>query len=80
MGEQDITLGEVGRRLDVMTATLGGVQETLGGLVALDAGDRERLKALERRVDGLEGWKTWAVRVVLGLVISAVIGWRLVSP
>lgn len=80
MGEQDITLGEVGRRLDLMTATLGGVQEKLGGLVAHDAGDRAKLEALTERVSNLEGWKTWAVRVVLGLVITGVIGLALVGP
>lgn len=80
MGEQDITLGEVGRRLDALTVALGGVQGTLGGLVARDAGDHVKLATIADRVSTLEAWQTWAVRIVLGLVITAVVGWAIVSP
>jgi len=76
----DITTGELGRRLDVMNATLGGVQEKLGEAAQRDARDYVMLAEHERRIKGLESWQTWALRVVLGLVIAAVVGVVLVRP
>lgn len=34
---------------------------------------------LDRRLTVLEGWQTWAIRIVVGLVLAAVVGTVLVT-
>jgi len=44
------------------------------------AGDRDLEQRLGEDIKGLQDWQTWAMRVVLGLVVAAVLGAVLVTP
>lgn len=66
----DATLREIVTRLQVVVETLDRtVTRLVDKTVTLEAH-----QALERRVTGLEGAMTWAVRLVIGAVILALLG------
>lgn len=68
--------------LMVITERVTNVQKDLGELaVAVDkmAAGINHIEDLERRLSALEDSQTWVTRVVLGLVISAVVGLVLAS-
>lgn len=47
---------------------------TLSALVAHEKNADLKWQAMEMRVASLENWQTWAMRIVLSLVIVAVVG------
>jgi hypothetical protein len=66
----DATLREIVTRLQVVVETLDKtVTRLVDKTVSLEAH-----QALERRVSGLEGAMTWAVRLIIGVVIIALLG------
>ena len=63
--------------LMVITERVANVQKDLGELaVAVDkmAAGINHIEDMERRLGALEDSQTWVSRIVLGLVISAVVG------
>lgn len=73
MAEDDVTLGEVARNLATVNVTLGALNRSVQDLTSKSAADFVRYEALEKRIAKIEAWKTWAERLVLGLVLTAVI-------
>ena len=68
--------------LMVITERVTNVQKDLGELaVAVDkmAAGISHIEDMERRLSALEDSQTWVSRIVLGLVISAVVGLVLIS-
>ena len=68
--------------LMVITERVTNVQKDLGELaVAVEkmAAGISHIEDMERRLSALEDSQTWVSRIVLGLVISAVVGLVLVS-
>lgn len=68
----DVTLGEVSRKLDDLTEDV----RILGTKVEDRPSwrDIQRVETgLVRRVQELEDWKTWAERLVLGVVLTGII-------
>ena len=68
--------------LMVITERVTNVQKDLGELaVAVDkmAAGIHHIEDMERRLSALEDSQTWVSRIVLGLVISAVVGLVLAS-
>lgn len=68
--------------LMVITERVTNVQKDLGELaVAVDrmAAGISHIEDMERRLSALEDSQTWVTRVVLGLVVTAVVGLVLVS-
>ena len=63
--------------LMVITERVTNVQKDLGELaVAVDrmASGIHHIEDMERRLRALEGSQTWVTRVVLGLVVTAIVG------
>ena len=48
-------------------------------LLATEGKFNAKLEAVETKVNDLEAWKTWTLRLVLGLVVAAVMGLILVT-
>ena len=69
-GGSEITLGELGRRIDDVRATVHDMASKLERDYVRSAD----LASLERRIASLEASQTWAVRLVMGLVIVALVG------
>ena len=79
------SVGEIARRLDRMATRLEQLPDAadlqavanawLAQLQATDA----RVEELQRRVSHLEDWQTWALRIIVGALITAAIaaGWTL---
>ena len=68
--------------LMVITERVTNMQKDLGELaVAVDrmAAGIHHIEDMERRLRALEDSQTWVTRVVLGLVVSAIVGLVLVS-
>nr|WP_243874829.1 hypothetical protein [Arthrobacter woluwensis] len=86
MAESDhpVTLGEVSRHLDSISSELRGMRSKMDDLTSwpdikrvedgLKARHDADVLALTRRIATLEGWQTWAGRLVLGAVILAILG------
>ena len=73
MAEDDVTLGEVGRRLTNVEAALQTQTTLLGKLVASAAADDVRFIHIDDRISRLERWQTWALRLVVAAVAAAVL-------
>lgn len=65
----DVTLGEVNRKLDQVAGNVRDIQTTVGLLPTF-----RDVAALEARVTKTEDWQTWFIRIALALVIVGVIG------
>ena len=77
VAESDVSTGELGRRLDrfekTVTDALGGISSKLDDRP--DWVDVRKIEAgLKESIKRLEDWQAWAVRLVLGAVILAVLG------
>lgn len=70
MASDDVTLGEVVRRLDDLQRTTQQIVERLDR----DYVRHDRVAELERRVSSLESTLTWTVRLIMGAVILALVG------
>ena len=74
------SVGEIARRLDRMGARLDQLPDAadlqavagvwLAQLQATDA----RVTDLQRRITHLEDWQTWALRIIVGLVLTLTLG------
>lgn len=65
----DITIGEVSRRLGDVQSSIHRIERRLEEGVR-----RSELDSLERRVGGIEATLTWLWRTVGGIVIAALLG------
>ena len=78
------SVGEIARRLDRMGARLdqlpdaADLQAVAGVWLAQLQSTDTRVEELRRRVDHLEGWQTWALRIVVGALLTAALGALLV--
>ena len=66
---EPMTSGEVARTLANLATQLHALRAELQPVITRDAADAERFRVIERRLDSLEDWKTWLVRLVIGAVI-----------
>lgn len=73
MGE-DYTPGEMARALRALTRSTEQLAATVNELASRDRADLLRFEHLAQRIEVLESWQTWAMRIVLGVVITAAIG------
>jgi hypothetical protein len=74
-----VTVGEVGRRVDELRADMrhgfDELKDQLRGLVSHDS-----YVADQRRLQSLEDWQSWAMRIVLSSVMVAVLALVVVAP
>jgi len=49
------------------------VSQWATSLAASEAQQASSTRQLERRIEDLEGWRTWALRIVIGVVIVALL-------
>lgn len=77
---QEVTLGEVSRGLADVETQLEKLTDAVNTSTTKSAADFVRLGHIEARVGALEDWQKWAMRVVLGLVLTAVVGLVIVIP
>lgn len=70
MPSDDVTLGEVARRLDNLQRDTHGILERLDR----DYVRADSVKEITRRVTALEDGQRWLVRLVLSLIITALVG------
>jgi len=84
----DVTLGELARRLDSMHTDVKEMRSSIVDhndltsvanswtmlLAAHESKVDLQMQQVQTRIEQLEAWSTWAVRIVLGLVMSAVVG------
>jgi DNA invertase Pin-like site-specific DNA recombinase len=76
MPEDDVTLGELIRRLDALHRDVREVRTTVNTMQMHEV----HIANLTRRIDSLESMAVWVVRSIIGLVITAVIGGLIVLP
>lgn len=82
--EHPVTLGEVSRHLDSISNDLRSMRTKMDDLTSwpdvkrvedgLKARHDADVLALSRRLAVVEGWQTWAGRIIIGAVILAVLG------
>lgn len=78
------SVGEIARRLDRMGARLdqlpdaADLQAVAGVWLAQLQATDTRVEELRRRVHHLEEWQTWALRIVVGALLTAALGALLV--
>jgi hypothetical protein len=80
----DISTGELGRRLDGLAGTVRDGMKELGDKVEarpdwadvrrVEKGLLDKLLALEQRLSRSESWGTWGGRLVLGILGAAAVG------
>lgn len=72
-----MTVGEIARRLDRMTARLdqlpdaADLQAVAGTWLAQLQATDSRVEELQRRIVHLEEWQTWALRIIVGALLTA---------
>lgn len=64
-----VTLGEVNRKVDTVVTAIGALSQQVGQLPTY-----RDFTGLEQRVSNVESWQTWALRLVVGAVLIAVVG------
>lgn len=75
----EVTIGEVSRKLDRLAGDVKGIAETLGDrptwrdVNRVEAGLKASIAELDKRVVKLEDWQTWAIRIILGTIITGII-------
>lgn len=69
-----MTTGEMARTMAQLTGQVERLRMDLQPVITRDAVDAERFSQIDRRLDDLEGWQTWATRLALGAIILGVIG------
>lgn len=93
MPDNDVTLGELARRMDLLHSDvkelrasivehddLSAVANSWQLLLQSHESRAELVRvSIEQRLASLEAWNTWAMRIVLGLVLAAVVGVALVD-
>lgn len=70
MSDGHLTLSE---RFDRMEQSLRVLADSSAQLANHDARDQVRIDDHDRRITAVEGWQTWALRIVLGVVLTGVI-------
>lgn len=77
----EVTIGEVHRRVEELHDEVEDLRHTIVGkdrvkemISSHEAQIRLELHALEARISVLEQWQTWGMRIVLGLVLTAIVG------
>jgi len=63
-----VTLGEVNRKVDAVLTSVQAVSDKVGELPTY-----RDFNALDKRISDVEAWQTWALRLVVGALILAVI-------
>lgn len=88
MDGTEVTMGELARRMDIIHQDVRDLRAAVAekddlqhvttawdaALKAHEAKSEIQHTVLENRVKALESWQTWAIRIVLGIVIAAVVG------
>ena len=77
VGELSRLVDRVEKKLDDDAKKLDQVQLEVTQMRAENAASRERLA---ERVDALEQWQTWALRIVVSAVILAIMAFVLAPP
>jgi len=79
-GSEDVTLGELVRRIDGLVKQLEDLVKSLGeDYVRRDVFDEYKRSAVEihkqniERITKLESWQEWLIRAVIGFVIATVL-------
>lgn len=67
MTDGGLTLGE---RIKNIEDSLASIRDSMQLLAVRDSADDQRLKALDARLTKVEGWQTWALRIVVGAVVA----------
>lgn len=75
-----VTLGEVSRSLEGVEKQLETLTVAVNTSSTKSAADYVRIGHLEARIVALEDWQKWAMRVVLGLILTAVVGVVILDP
>ena len=84
----DVTLGELARRLDSMHTDVKEMRSSIVDhndltsvanswtmlLAAHESKVDLQMQQVQAKVNALEAWNTWAMRIVLGLVLTSVVG------
>lgn len=70
----EVTLGEVARRVDALHQDFRDLKAS----IAMHDEVERRFESVQKDIDDLEAWQTWAMRIVLGAVIVAVLSLALV--
>lgn len=66
----EISTGEIGRRLDFLTREVHEMRSRVEGAAILGA----QMLSLDRRVSSMEDTQRWLVRIVIGAVVLALLG------
>jgi len=69
-----VTLGEVNRKVDAVLTSVQAVSDKVGELPTY-----RDFNALDKRLADVEAWQTWALRLIVGALILAVLGVVLVT-
>jgi len=64
-----VTLGEVNRKVDTVLTSVQAVSDKVGALPTY-----RDFNTLDKRLADVEAWQTWALRLIVGALILAVIG------
>lgn len=84
----DITMGELARRMEVLHKDLREMRTSLisrddlsnthtqfmAMVAAHESNDLLRFAGMQKDIDSLQSWQTWAMRVVLGAVLLGLLG------
>ena len=81
---EPITLGEVARKVDSVASSVDTLSDRLSerpswqDIKRVEDSWRDKVAGAEQRVTDLEAWQTWAGRLVLGAILTAVLALVLV--
>lgn len=79
MSDQDVTLGEVARKVDTLNGAVTDALKALGEMpkwadvARVEKGLEEKVQAVSARLAKTEGWGSWATKLALGAVGTAII-------
>lgn len=74
MPDDDVTLGEVARRLDRLADAVDGMSQQVSELGSRDRADLLRFQQLDARLAAIESTQTWITRLVWAAIIAAILG------
>lgn len=64
-----MTSGEIARTLEELQRQIQALRGDLKPVILRDAADAERFRSIERAIEELQSWQTWATRLILGAVV-----------
>lgn len=74
MDANEVTHGELVRLMASHVAASTETQAQIAAMASAVAVLTSRVEAHDRDIEAMEKWQTWALRLVVGLVIAAVLG------